>query len=209
VPLETIARLSAAGVIVAAGHTNATYEQIAAAQRVGLRGFTHLFNAMPPFSGREPGVVGAALASSRGFCTIIPDGHHVHPASIRAARRALGSGRLVFVTDAMPCVGTDVQSFKLGRRTVLVRDGRCELEDGRLAGSCLDMAGAVRYAVQQAELPLEQALSMASTNAARYLGMTGEIGLISAGLRADLVHLDDDLHAVRTWVGGEEGPDQG
>jgi N-acetylglucosamine-6-phosphate deacetylase len=209
VPVETIARLTEAGVIVAAGHTEATYEQIVAAQAVGLRGFTHLFNAMPAFHSRAPGPVGAAFASSRGFATLVLDGHHLHPGSVRAARRALGAGRLVLVTDAMAPLGTSLTSFQLGSREVFVHGTRCELEDGTLAGTCVGMSWMVRYAVREVGLPLEEALNMASTNAARFLGIDREVGRIGRGLRADLVHLDDDLQVQRTWVGGETEPENG
>ena len=151
-----------------AGHTDGTYAQIRAGLAAGIRGFTHLFNAMSQLGAREPGAVGAALTSDAA-CGLIIDGHHVHPASLRLAFAARPRG-LFLVSDAMPPVGAAMAGFALGEQWIEVRGGRCTTADGRLAGSALDMATAVRNAVQLVGIPLEEALRMASTCPADLLG---------------------------------------
>ncbi|HUH30474.1 MAG TPA: N-acetylglucosamine-6-phosphate deacetylase [Rhodanobacter sp.] len=202
VPPATIRRLTEAGVIVCAGHTAADYATTRAALAAGVRGFTHLFNAMTPFGSREPGVVGAALEDADAWCGIIADGHHVHPASLRVAIAAKPRGKLLLVTDAMPPVGADDPQFVLNGETIRVEDGVCRTAQGVLAGSALDMAAAVRNAVQLLGLPLDEAVRMASTYPADFLGLGTSHGRIAAGCQADLVVLDDDCHVHRTWIAG-------
>jgi N-acetylglucosamine-6-phosphate deacetylase len=198
---DAVRRLSAAGVIVAAGHTNATYAQMRDGFADGFRGVTHLFNAMSPLGAREPGVVGAALESD-AWCGIIVDGRHVDPVVLRLALKCHRLDRFMLVTDAMPCVGGDRDSFILQGKTIFVRGGACYDAEGRLAGSDLDMASAVRNAVRQLGLSLAEASMMASGAPAAFLGLAEETGRIVPGLRADLVLLDDDLCVRDTWIGG-------
>ena len=205
VPHETIARLAAAGVIVNAGHTAADHATIRAALAAGVRGFTHLFNAMTPLGSREPGVVGAALEDAGSWCGIIADGHHVHPASLRVAIAAKPRGKMLLVTDAMPPVGADDPRYVLNGETITVKDGICQTAQGVLAGSALDMASAVRNTVQMLGLPLDEAARMASTYPADFLGLGASHGRIAVGCRADLVALDDDCRVRRSWIGGSEG----
>jgi N-acetylglucosamine-6-phosphate deacetylase len=201
---EVIRALTGGGVIVAAGHTAASYEQVHEALDAGLSGFTHLFNAMSQLVGRAPGVVGAALESD-AWCGIIADGFHVHPASLRVALRAKGPDRLVLVTDAMPIVGTQLTEFRLGDRLIQLKDGRLTGEDGTLAGSNLDMAAAVANAVRLLQIAPPTAIRMASLNPARALGIDGTTGAIAPGLRADLVLVDGEGRVQRTWISGESG----
>jgi N-acetylglucosamine-6-phosphate deacetylase len=202
VPLASIGALAGAGLIVCAGHTAADYETIRAALAAGVRGFTHLFNAMTPFGSREPGVVGAALEDADSWCGIIADGHHVHPASLRVAIAAKPRGKMLLVTDAMPPVGADRPDYVLNGETIVVRDGICQTAQGVLAGSALDMASAVRNAMQLLDLPLEEAVRMASTYPAEFLGLGESHGRIAPGYRADLVVLDDEYHVQQSWIGG-------
>ncbi|MCW2244603.1 N-acetylglucosamine-6-phosphate deacetylase [Azospirillum fermentarium] len=197
-----IRRLADAGVRVAAGHSAATWDQAMAGLAAGITGFTHLFNAMSPLDHREPGMVGAALDSRGSWCGIILDGHHVHDAAARLAWRAKPAGRLFLVTDAMPPVGLDGGDFSLYGTAVRVEDGRCVSADGRLAGSALDMATAVRNAVRRIGVPLDEALRMAAAYPADFMGLSGERGRIRPGLAADLVHLDHDLKVQSTWIAG-------
>lgn len=201
-PAGAIEALVAGGVVVAAGHTSATYEQAADALDRGVTGFTHLFNAMTQLTGRSPGAVGAALESPAAWCGIIADGFHVHPASLRIALAAKGADKLVLVTDAMPTVGTDCTSFDLNDRTIHLDDGRLAAEDGTLAGSNLDMATAVRNAVRLLGVDLATAVTMASSNPARALGIENTTGALRPGLNADLALLDEDGRVVRTWIAG-------
>lgn len=202
-PPGAVAALAARGVVVMAGHTMADYETIAAAADDGLAGATHLFNAMTQLEGRSPGVVGAVI--DRGlYAGLIADGHHVHPASMRVALKALGPDRLALVTDAMSVVGTDATGFTLGGRTITVEGGTLRGADGTLAGSNLDMTGAVRGAVAMLGIPLETACRMASATPAALLGQAGRRGRIAPGMAADLVHLDDTVTVKRSWIGGTE-----
>ena len=200
---EIIAALVKAGVVVSAGHTNATYAEISVALRHGLSGFTHLFNAMSQLTGREPGVVGAALDDCNSWCGIIVDGEHTDPVVLRIALRCKPHNRFMLVTDAMPGVGTNSTSFNLQGRKITVRGLVCLDEDGRLAGSNIDMASCVRNAMRLLHLPLPEAVRMASCNPAEFLGLSHEVGQIRAGYRANLVLADHDLNVLETWIDGE------
>jgi N-acetylglucosamine-6-phosphate deacetylase len=197
-----IEQLVAAGVVVSAGHTNASYAQLEAALRHGLTGFTHLFNAMSQLTGREPGAVGAALADRSSWCGIIVDGQHTHPVVLRIALSCKPHDRFMLVTDAMPSVGTSVRSFRLEGRTIRVSGDFCLDEDGRLAGSNIDMASSVRNAVSMLGVPLPEAVRMASEWPAQFLGLARDTGRIAAGLRANLVAADEQLRVIETWIDG-------
>lgn len=200
-PPGMIRRLVDRGVVVAAGHTLASYDDMARARDEGLTGVTHLFNAMTAMESRAPGVVGAALDGY--FCSgLIVDGHHVHPAALRAAYRAKGPGELMLVTDAMSTVGTDITEFSLGGVTIFAADGALRSRDGTLAGSTLDMASALRGAVELMRIDLSEASRMASATPAAFMGLTPDRGAIAVGGRADLVLLDDALQPRRCWIGG-------
>jgi N-acetylglucosamine-6-phosphate deacetylase len=172
------------------------------ATRHGLRGFTHLYNAMPPLAGRDPGPVGAALDSRDTWCGLIVDGHHVSDAALRVAIAAKGTERMMLVTDAMSVTGTDLTQFDLHGRTIYRKDGRLTTEDGTLAGSDLDMASAVRNSVQRLGLALPDVLRMASLVPASFLRLDHELGRIAPGYRADLVLLDESLNVKQTWIAG-------
>ena len=199
---EMIRRLTDAGVILSAGHTGATYEETHSALQAGVRGFTHLYNAMTGLESRAPGVVGAALESRTAYAGIIVDGFHVHKAALNVALHAKGTDHLMLVTDAMPSVGAKDKNFTLQGRAVTVTDGRCTAPDGTLAGSDLDMASAVRNTHRMLGLPVEAAAKMASASPAAFLKIDREVGHIRAGQRADLVALDDDITVQQVWIGG-------
>jgi N-acetylglucosamine-6-phosphate deacetylase len=204
VPGDSIRRLSAAGVIVSAGHTKAGHATIRDACRNGLRGFTHLFNGMPPLAGRDPGPVGAALDGGDTWCGIIADGHHVDAGALRVAIAAKGVDRMMLVTDAMPSVGSDLTEFALLGTNVFRSRGRLTTAEGILAGSDLDMGSAVRNAVEWLGLALPVALRMASSVPATFLRLDHELGRVAAGFRASLVLLDDQLMIRKTWIDGRE-----
>ena len=199
---DAIAQLVAGGVIVAAGHTAASPEEIAEARAAGLTGYTHLFNAMPPLAGRAPGPVGAAMDDTEAYASIIVDLLHVAAKSLRAALAARGWERTMLITDAMPTVGSDMQSFELPGHTVTRVGDKLTDENGGLAGAHLDMATAVRNAVGAIGLPLEAALHMASGAPAAFLGLERRLGRIEPGYAADFVLLDDKLHVTETWIAG-------
>lgn len=197
-----ISKLASAGVVVSAGHTNATYGEIRTALAHGLTGFTHLFNAMSQLTGRAPGVVGAALDDSDSWCGIIVDGRHVDPTVLRIALRCKRRDRFMLVTDAMPSVGAREKSFSLQGRMISVTNGVLVDEEGTLAGSDTDMASTVRNAVELLGLDLPEAARMASRYPAEFLGLGGELGRIAPGYRANLVLVDDKLDVKQTWIDG-------
>ncbi len=201
---DIIARLAAAGVIVAAGHTNARYETMRRALDHGLTAVTHLFNAMSPLTSREPGVVGAVLENQNAWAGIIVDGRHVDPVTLKIALRTRPLDRFMLVTDAMPTVGLTHKRFNLQGREIVVRDGVCVDEAGTLAGSDLDMAAAVRNAVSMLGLTLEDAVMMASAAPAALLGLQQRRGAIAPGLAADFCRLDDAMNVTSTWIDGKE-----
>ncbi len=198
---EDIAELAAAGVIIAAGHTNATYETTVAALDAGVTGFTHLFNAMSPMTHRAPGVAGAALESRTAFCGLIADGQHVAWPVIRVALRAKAHDHVMLVTDAMPTVGSATKTFVLNGQTIHVENGVCVGEDGTLAGSDLDMATAVRNCVRHGGVNIVEAALMAATAPARFLSLGSARGSLVPGQRADIVWLDADLSLRGTFIG--------
>ena len=200
---QIIRRLAEAGVIVSAGHTNATYAEVQEALRHGLRGFTHLFNAMSQLTSREPGVVGAALEDPSSWCGVIVDGEHIAPPVLRLALRCKRHERFMLVTDAMPTLGTDLRAFDLQGRRISVRGAVCYDEQGRLAGSNIDLASCVRNAIELLELPLHEAVHMASLYPAEFLGLAGQLGRIEPGYRANLVLTDAGLNVRATWIDGE------
>jgi N-acetylglucosamine-6-phosphate deacetylase len=202
VPKNFIRTLSSSGIRVSIGHSEASAEVVMKAVSDGATGITHLFNAMPPMSAREPGIVGYALSERRLTAGLIVDGIHVAPVSVRAAFAAKGSEGIALITDAMPTVGTSMDRFELCGRTIKLTNGRLTADDGTLAGAHLDMATAVRNAVNLAGLALDDALRAASLTPARFLGRDKERGALVPGARADLVALSPELDVIGTWLAG-------
>ena len=198
-----IRRLSAAGIKVFAGHSDATSEQIMAALGEGLHGFTHLFNAMRPLNSREPGVVGAALADDSSWIGIIADGHHVHPTSLLLACKARDDGKLLLVSDAMATVGAAEDSFELYGEHIRESGGTLINSEGALAGSAIGLIDAIQVMTERVGLPLEESLRMASLYPARCLGIDTSRGRLAPGLQADLVHFDSNYRVHATWIAGE------
>ncbi len=179
-PAGFIARLTAAGVRVALGHSMASYEGTRAAMAEGLTGFTHLFNAMPPLSAREPGPVAAALEQPNAYYGLIVDGWHVAPAMLKLALR--GAGHAMLVSDAMPPVGGALGGFMLQGAPIGVREARCATAEGVLAGSAIGISTAVANCVRLLGTPLETALRLASAEPADFLGLGHRLGRLRAGL---------------------------
>lgn len=195
VPPETIRRLSGAGILVSAGHTQASFEDALAGFDAGVGMVTHLFNAMSPWQGRQPGMVGAAFSRPQVYAGIIADGHHVHYGSISLAHKIKGD-KLLLVTDATPPAGTDMDSFMIGGQTVFYRDGKCLSAEGTLGGSALTMIDAVRNCVQYVDLPLAEALRMASLYPAQAIGVDHQLGRLSRGFVANVTVFDPNTLAV-------------
>ncbi len=201
VPPAVIRRLVERGVLVSMGHSEALHYEVRAALDAGATSFTHLFNAMSQITGREPGMVGAALTDEKSFIGVIADGHHVHDVSLRLAFSSTSLDRFMLVSDAMPPAAGGPDSFVLQGREVRRLNDRLELPDGTLAGSNLTMDKAVQHCVRYLQMPIERALQMASRNPARFLGRK-DLGIIAPGALASLVHLDDQLNVFETWVEG-------
>ncbi|MEJ2299051.1 MAG: N-acetylglucosamine-6-phosphate deacetylase [Woeseiaceae bacterium] len=199
----SIRQLAASGIRVFAGHSQASYDEVRGAIDCGLVGFTHLFNAMSQLTGREPGVVGAALDDPDTFAGVIADGHHVHPASLGIALRAKPRGTVFLVTDAMPTVGSDSREFVLHGIRVSATGGRCVTDDGTLAGSDIGMIDAVRFVVKSGLADVREALRMAATYPAHALGASDRLGYVRPGYRANLVALDAELHVTHSFIDGE------
>ena len=203
VPPDLIKSLAGQRVLVSLGHSEASLVEVTNALASGARAFTHLFNAMSQLNGREPGMVGAALADPDSFCGLIADGYHVHNAAMKVALAAKPGGRIMLITDAMPTAAGGPESFALQGRAVHLVNGKLVLDDGTLAGSNLTMDEAVRYCVERLGVSLEDALRMASLNPASFLMRDHELGRIKSGYLASLVHLSDDLRVLQTWIDGK------
>lgn len=197
-----IGKLSQAGVVICAGHSNADYEQTTEALRHGLNGFTHLYNAMTPLQSRLPGMVGAAISDDSSWFGIIADGFHMHPAAFKIAVKAKKQGGAILVTDAMATVGSISNSFELNGETIRAINGKCENAAGSLAGSDLNMNDAVLNTIKFANLSWQEAIRMASLYPAKALNLDHQLGKISAGYHANFVSINKDLVVEKTWING-------
>ncbi|WP_225088112.1 N-acetylglucosamine-6-phosphate deacetylase [Pectobacterium colocasium] len=198
---SVIRQLTTAGIIVSAGHSNATWEQAKQGFAAGIRFATHLFNAMPYLTGREPGLVGAIYDAPEVYCGIIADGRHVDWANIRNSKRIKGD-KLVLVTDATAPAGADIDQFIFAGKTIYYRDGICVDEHGTLSGSALTMIEAVRNSVEHAGIALDEAIRMATLYPARAIGVDKQLGSIESGKVANLTAFDRDYHILKTFVNG-------
>ncbi|NLN18612.1 MAG: N-acetylglucosamine-6-phosphate deacetylase [Firmicutes bacterium] len=201
--LEVIPWLRERRVCVSLGHTAASYEEAMEAIAAGADHATHIFNAMGPLHHRDPGVVGAVLATPEVTAELIADGIHVHPGAMRVVWRAKGSSRICLVTDSGMAMDMPDGRYVLGELPVEVKDGVARLvEGGALASSTLGMDQAVRNMVELVGVPLEEALKMATAVPARQIGMSERKGSVEVGKDGDLCLLGPDLLCQRTIVGG-------
>jgi N-acetylglucosamine-6-phosphate deacetylase len=199
--LDAVRALDERGIIVSAGHSNATFAEAQQAIAAGIRWGTHLFNAMHDLRHREPGLPAALLLSAVPIGLIV-DGVHLHPAVVQLVYRLKGAGGITLVTDAMAAMGNAPGSYNLGGYTVNVDDTSARLPGGTLAGSILTMDGAVRNMLAQTGCTVAEALRMASSTPAALLGLEQK-GRIAPGCDADLVLLDGGLRVQATLVRGE------
>lgn len=209
---ELLGLLQARGVVAAAGHCNATYDEMArAVQHGGLRGATHLFNAMRPFHHREPGVIGYVMNDPEIFAELICDGHHLHAEAVRTALRLKRFDRTVLVSDALALAGQpEGSAVPFGDRTITLKHGSCCDPQGRLAGAGMFLDGCVKQLVNWG-LRFGDAIRMASTTPADYMGLYRPLdtGRIAPGHTADLVLWDKEtLQVRRTWINGQLVYDQ-
>jgi len=212
VSADIIKELVANNVIVSLGHSNADIDTVVTAIEAGAQCFTHLFNAMSGLSARQPGLINAALSDPTMFSGLIVDLHHVHPNNCLLAYQCIGAKRLMLVTDAMAHVGTDLKTLPWLSSQITRHGDKLTLQDGSIAGSCLDMASAVKnmYAVLKKATPhtdesqlLIDTLNMASRTPASLLGID-EQHQLRVGNKANFVQLDSRLNAQACWINGEQ-----
>ncbi|NOJ24435.1 MULTISPECIES: N-acetylglucosamine-6-phosphate deacetylase [Vibrio] len=199
---EHIQQLKDAGIIVAIGHTNATYAEARKGFESGITFATHLFNAMTPMVGREPGVVGAIYDTPDVYAGVIADGFHVDYANIRIAHKIKGE-KLVLVTDATAPAGADMDYFIFVGKKVYYRDGKCVDENGTLGGSALTMIEAVQNTVEHVGIALDEALRMATLYPAKAIGVEEQLGRVKQGMVANLAIFDRDFKVQATVVNGQ------
>jgi len=200
---ELLREAASRGVVVAAGHTRASYDVMVEAVALGLSQVTHLFNGMEPLHHRTPGAVGAGLALDALRCQVIADNVHLHPAALKLAARAKGPDGVILVTDAMAGTGMPDGEYTLGGVTVTVRDGVARDPRGALAGSTLTMERAVANMAAASGMGLAAALTMATRTPARAIGLGERKGSIAPRYDADLVVLEEDLTVALTVVAGK------
>ena len=188
--------------VVSIAHTCATFDEARAAFAAGATHVTHLFNAMPPFHHRDPGVVGAA-ADDASEVEMISDGIHLHPAIVRSVFKLFGDDRVCLISDSMRACGMPNGEYMLGGQQVFVKEGKATLADGTIAGSATCLAECFRRAVRFG-VPLVSALKAATINPARCVGLGKELGSITEGKRADVLVLDASLHPECVFVGGKK-----
>ncbi|RLP77567.1 N-acetylglucosamine-6-phosphate deacetylase [Mycetocola tolaasinivorans] len=206
---EAIRELTAAGVIVAVGHTDADYAAARAAFDAGATLLTHAFNAMHPIHHRAPGPVLAAVDSPGVTLEVINDGVHVHESVVRLAFTE-APGRIALVTDAMAATGAADGLYSLGSLEVMVTDGTARLvEGGAIAGSTLTLDAALHRAVHVVGIALPEAVRALTETPARVLGRERDLGSLEPGYPADVLLWSDDLTLQRVWAGGTEYPAAG
>ena len=189
--METIDEL-AGEVRISIAYTTADYDTACEAFKHGARQVTHLYNAMPPFSHRAPGVIGAAFDNDNVAVELIADGVHVHPSVVRATFR-LFENRVILISDSMMATGLDDGEYSLGGQAVTVRGNLATLHDGTIAGSATNLMDCVRSAVKMG-VPLGQAIRSASTNPARAIGIEHDYGSLEPGKLANVLLLDEELN---------------
>lgn len=199
--LELVERGYAKGLVVALGHTDATYEQAHTAIFRGARHAVHVFNAMRPFSHRETGVLGAVLTDPNVTAEIIADGIHVDDPAIRLLLAAKGTDLVLLVSDGTAATGMRDGSYRLGTFDVTVSDGVCRNREGKLAGSTLTLDRAVQHMVRLG-VPLIEAVRMATYNGARRIGMEARKGVLAPGADADLILLTPELKVANVFTRG-------
>ncbi|HPT83103.1 MAG TPA: N-acetylglucosamine-6-phosphate deacetylase [Limnochordia bacterium] len=199
--LEAVSWLKERGITVSIGHTNATYEEALAGFAQGITHVTHTYNGMRGLHHREPGVVGAVLATPGLYGELIADLIHVHPGAIKVLLRALGPERIVLVTDSVQATGLPDGEYVLGDHKIYVRDGAARLPEGSLAGSTLTLKQAVQNMIEKIGVDLVDAFRMASFNPAQTIGLKYR-GWIREGYKADFVLLTPDFQVQKTIISG-------
>ncbi|MBE5704507.1 MAG: N-acetylglucosamine-6-phosphate deacetylase [Ruminococcus sp.] len=179
---------------VSLAHTNADYETSMAACRAGVNHAVHLYNAMPAFTHRAPGVVGAVFDNKEVMAEIICDGIHIHPSIVRATFQMMGADRMILISDSMRATGMPDGQYTLGGLDVKVVGRLATLvSDGAIAGSATNLMDCMRTVVKKMGIPLETAVACATINPAKSLGVEDQYGSIEKGKKANIVLLDSEL----------------
>ena len=201
--LELIRFARAKGVVVSLGHSNATLEETMAAIALGAGNATHTFNAMRPFSHRDPGILGAVLTAPEIWAELIADGVHVSPAAINLCIQCKSARRILLISDAVSATGMPEGQYRLSDIEITLSGGICRTREGQLAGSTLTQDQALRNMVRWSHLPLEAVLGMLTRNPAQSLGIAESKGTLAEGRDADMVLLDRNLRVNTTIIQGE------
>ena len=200
---ELIKYLSDNGVTVSMGHTKATYDEAIEGIKCGACHSTHLYNAMTPFTHREPGVVGATFDTDITTETI-SDGIHISYPALRTAYKQKGTDKVLLVSDAMEACGMPDGQYSLGGQDVIVKNGAARLLDGTLAGSVLTLDKAVKNIYNNSNYPLNEVVRMATYNGAKHCHVEDHKGLIKEGYDADLILFNEDIEIQKVFVNGKE-----
>jgi len=179
---------------VSLAHSTSDYNTAATAFSIGASQVTHAYNAMNPFTHREPGIIGAAFDNPDVSIELICDGIHVHPSTIRATFKMFSDKRILLISDSMSATGMPSGTYSLGGQTVYVSESKATLSDGTIASSVSNLMDCVRYLVKEASIPLESAILCSTINPAKSIGIDTQYGSIATGKIADLVLLDSDLN---------------
>ena len=200
---ELIKYLSDNGVTVSMGHTKATYDEAIEGIKCGACHSTHLYNAMTPFTHREPGVVGATFDTDITTETI-SDGIHISYPALRTAYKQKGTDKVLLVSDAMEACGMPDGQYSLGGQDVIVKNGAARLLDGTLAGSVLTLDKAVKNIYSNSNYPLNEVVRMATYNGAKHCHVEDHKGLIKEGYDADLILFNEDIEIQKVFVKGKK-----
>lgn len=202
--LEFIRSAQEDGITVSLGHTTADYDTACAAYEAGARQATHLFNAMPPFTHRAPGVVGAAFDHPQVKVELISDGVHIHPSVVRAVFQLFGAGRVILISDSLRATGMPDGRYPFGGQEIEVHGNRATMADdpNTLAGSVSDLMACMRSAVSFG-IPLHDAVRAAAVNPAQVLGVFDRLGSLDVGKTANLAILDRDLNLKDVFFRGQ------
>ena len=200
--IEIISYLKEKNITIAMAHSNATFNEANRGINHGVTVATHLFNGMREFSHREPGIIGASLTDDRVYCELIYDRIHLHDETVKIALKTKGVDKIVLVSDAMRAAGLEDGEYELGGQKVIVNNGAARLENGGLAGSILNLKDAVYNMVSTLNIPIQDAVRMASLSPAEAIGVSKHKGSIEIGKDADMLLFDDDINISSVFISG-------
>lgn len=200
--MDLIRYLRAQDIVVAMAHSNAEYKAAKEGIENGITVATHLYNGMRNFTHREPGIVGASLTDDRVYCEIIYDRFHLHDAAVKVALKMKGYEKIILVSDAMMAAGLEDGEYDLGGQKVFVKDKLPRLESGSIAGSTLDLQRAVYNMINFLQVPINEAVKMASLNPAKAINMDKHLGSIEIEKEANMILFDDNIDIKKVFIGG-------